>query len=115
MDSVDIEFLRGEPLKNEGVEVFGRNGRANHFVEGRQVHRNLRCAQTTIGQDWLEQVLASTIAVVAKAETLLGFDHTLVRPPTGGRRAFDFLTEDVTEAIDATANLLDQLRLAPAS
>ncbi len=43
MNGVDIELFRGKAIKNEGVEVIGGDRRADHLVEGRQVHRYLRC------------------------------------------------------------------------
>src|SRR5471032_869704 len=54
-------------------------------------------------------------AAPGQAETLLGLDHALVRPPTGGGRALHLFPEDVAEGVYAPANLFDQLRIAPAA
>ncbi|MNN78118.1 hypothetical protein D3C81_1946390 [compost metagenome] len=58
--------------------------------------------------------MPAAVTVVAKSQSLLGADHPLIGAPTGGSRTVHGLTENIAEAVDASADLLAQLRIAPA-
>ncbi len=118
MDGVDVGALRRrgrQLIQQETVESVDRHLMAHHLVEGGQVDRDLRGAGAAILQQGPEQAAAATVAVVAKAELLLGLGGERVGPPAGGGGAIHFAPQDLVECIHPEPGLTNQLGFVPAA
>ncbi len=105
----------GQLLQQEVVETVDRHLMPHHLVEGGQVDRDLRGAGPSILQNGAEQAAAAAVAVVAKAELLLGLGGERIGSPACCCGAIHFAPQDLAQGIDSEPGLADQLGLVPAT